>query len=399
MDNLTHSLFGLTLARTPLGRAGRGTTTALFLASNAPDVDIVVTAGGAANYLEFHRGPTHGPLGVVGLACVVAAVVWFGRRRWDARTFVTDGNAAPGAASPAASFGHLWAISIVGILCHVLMDLPTSYGTRPLSPFTWTWFAFDWMPIIDIYLLAILGAGLWFGNRRKDDPARTFHRQRNARVALLLMAMNYGVRATAHFSAIERAPDVFGERLPEWCADAVRPSRTIDRWPRAQTPISVTARSATDGREAGTLSNGASAPGGPGRCLIEVAATPSFVSPFRWQLIAHTTGAYEIRDVDLLALNGSREPAGRQSVRVPNQWTPSVLAAAQAPIAQVFLGFSRFPAARSVLASDGTVVVRWSDMRFVQGAVDESRQLRRGLFGATVILASDGRVLEQRLGP
>jgi len=65
LDNLTHSLFGLTLARTPLGRAGRGATTALFLASNAPDIDIVVTLGGAANYLEFHRGPTHGPLGVV----------------------------------------------------------------------------------------------------------------------------------------------------------------------------------------------------------------------------------------------------------------------------------------------------------------------------------------------
>src|SRR5438128_998519 len=44
MDNLTHTLFGLTLARTPLGRSGRGVTTALVLASNAPDVDIVMTA-------------------------------------------------------------------------------------------------------------------------------------------------------------------------------------------------------------------------------------------------------------------------------------------------------------------------------------------------------------------
>ena len=32
MDNLTHTLFGLTLSRTPLGRAGRGVTTALVLA-------------------------------------------------------------------------------------------------------------------------------------------------------------------------------------------------------------------------------------------------------------------------------------------------------------------------------------------------------------------------------
>jgi len=75
LDNLTHSLFGATLARTPLSRAGRGTTAALILASNAPDVDIVTTAGGAVKYLEWHRGMTHGPLGIVGLGIVSAALV------------------------------------------------------------------------------------------------------------------------------------------------------------------------------------------------------------------------------------------------------------------------------------------------------------------------------------
>ena len=60
LDNLTHTLFAATLARTPLARAGRGTTAALMLASNAPDIDIVATAGGAVKYLEWHRGPTHG---------------------------------------------------------------------------------------------------------------------------------------------------------------------------------------------------------------------------------------------------------------------------------------------------------------------------------------------------
>ena len=32
------------------------------------------------------------------------------------------------------------------------MDFPTSYGTRPLSPFSWNWFAADLMPIVDLYL-------------------------------------------------------------------------------------------------------------------------------------------------------------------------------------------------------------------------------------------------------
>src|SRR6202158_116940 len=83
LDNLTHSLFALTLARTPLGRAGRGTTAALLLASNAPDVDIVATAGGAINYLRWHRGPTHGPLGIISLGIATAGLVWAGRRVLD----------------------------------------------------------------------------------------------------------------------------------------------------------------------------------------------------------------------------------------------------------------------------------------------------------------------------
>src|SRR6185436_7920933 len=80
LDNVTHSLFAATLARTPLGRAGRGTTTALVLASNAPDIDIVTTAGGALKYLEWHRGPTHGPIGVIGLGLITAGLVVAGLR-------------------------------------------------------------------------------------------------------------------------------------------------------------------------------------------------------------------------------------------------------------------------------------------------------------------------------
>src|SRR6266576_3179284 len=120
LDNITHTLVGVALARTPLER-GRGTTAALLLASNAPDIDIVATAGGAANYLQWHRGPTHGPLGIIGLGLVVAVVVWIGGRWWNATTN-----------SRRASVGRLWMVSMIAVLFHVLMELPTSYGTRPL---------------------------------------------------------------------------------------------------------------------------------------------------------------------------------------------------------------------------------------------------------------------------
>ena len=52
--------------------------------------------------------------------------------------------------------------------------------------------------------------------------------------------------------------------------------------------------------------------------------------------------------------------------------------------------------ARSAVAADGTVTVRWVDLRF-------SRELRPPArapnpFGATIIVTADGSVVSQRLG-
>src|SRR6266850_5582841 len=134
MDNITHTLFGATLARTPLGRAGRGTTAALIIASNLPDIDIITTAGGSISYLQWHRGPTHGPIGIVGLGLVTAAIVSVAYRIIDSRTRPQSTERAS-----VAPFGMLAIVSIVGVLLHVVMDLPTSYGVRVLSPFSWRW--------------------------------------------------------------------------------------------------------------------------------------------------------------------------------------------------------------------------------------------------------------------
>jgi inner membrane protein len=369
LDNLTHSLFGLTLARTPLGRGGRASTIALVLASNAPDIDIVATAGGSAKYLEWHRGPTHGLPGVIGLGLVVAAIGWLIDRKW-------------GAAEPMhrPGFRRFWIIAMIGVACHVLMDLPTSYGTRPFSPFAWTWFAQDWEPIVDIYLLAILAAGLWFG-RVTDRTARVSAaaaRTRNAVLALGLMMVNYGIRATAHHEAIARAHEVFGAQLPVSCPN-ITPDSSFEHWPRN------TALVETDGAS---------------RCLVEIAAMPDFLSPFRWRLIAHLSNAFEVRTVDLLS---NTDRATSSDVRIvaihyPNVWTPAVFQAAQSPVAQVFLGFSRFPAARSVVGADGAAIVRWNDLRFTADTAPGIRERAPNLFTATVQLDSAGKVVHERLG-
>jgi membrane-bound metal-dependent hydrolase YbcI (DUF457 family) len=377
MDNLTHTLFGATLARTPLNRPGRGTTAALILASNAPDIDIVTAMDGALSYLEWHRGPTHGPLGIVALGVVVAGIVWAGSRLLDRDRTTTH-----------ARFGPLALVSIAGVLCHVLMDLPTSYGTRLFSPFDWHWYTADLMPIIDIYLLAVLGACLWFGNRLE-------WRRRNVVIALALMALNYGVRIGAQRQALDIAPRLFGPALPERCESAGAQGPFVDRWP-IHRPLS--------------------GPDLERRCLLEIVALPSFISPFQWRLVAQLSNAFETRELDLISHARRPPPTGPEAPwrlvqRIPNHWTPAALHAARSHTAQVFLGFSRFPAVRmntaeiaptgqSTADAEGDTIVRWTDVRFTVAApgtpIDRPRA---GFFSATVIVAPDGRIVDERLGP
>jgi hypothetical protein len=144
--------------------------------------------------------------------------------------------------------------------------------------------------------------------------------------------------------------------------------------------------------------------GPPRRCLVEIAANPTFASPFRWRVIAQMSNAYELHDVDLLE-NRFSQPAGnrqafwRLSLRYPNVWTRNVFQAAATPFVQTYLGFSRFPAARSSVDRDGIATVRWSDMRFVGGTFGLDQPGRQsGLFTVTVRIAPDGRVLLEQLG-
>ena len=115
---------------------------------------------------------------------------------------------------------------------------------------------------------------------------------------------------------------------------------------------------------------------------------PTFFSPFKWRVVAHLSNAYEVHDVDLLDAR-LRRPAGAvrgacggSRVRLPNVWMPPVRAAASTPLAQTFLGFSRFPAARwFVDQATGIATVRWNDMRFVAGPIDQQHDSRESIHG------------------
>jgi hypothetical protein len=300
------------------------------LASNAPDLDIVTAVGGGVNYLAWHRGPTHGPIGVLGLGLAAAVAVWaYGRRSVRMPPGPTDD------AQPRASFAALLLLSILGVSAHILMDMPTSYGTRLLSPFNWQWFSVDWMPIVDVYLLAVLGASLLV--RRRSPAAR----RTQASIALLLMAGDYGLRAAAHHTALGRARDLFAATPA--CAPAT-PSAIVEAWPRAEQSEPRADRPS---------------------CLVDVAALPTLVSPFRWRIVARRSNTYLIQELNLLARTADR--ATTPVAEWPNEWSPTVFRAAATPPGRAFLGFARFPEARVFPTSDGTTAVVLSDMRFAPG--------------------------------
>lgn len=343
MDNVTHSLFALTLAQTPLRRAGRGSTLALLIASNAPDIDIVTAlSGGSTSYLAHHRGLTHGPLGMLILAGVAALVAriacGIGRRR------------------DSASTGALVALGLIGTVCHVAIDLPTSYGTRFLTPFNSAWYAADWLPIIDIYLVAILGCGLAAAQLRPAVRARV------AAVALVLMAGNYAFRGALHHVALARAssesPSLV-EHVHSW-------SNSAEGKLPAERPC---AGEAPPGRD----------------CLVAAAALPTFLTPFRWRVIRAYPGGYLLSEIDLL-----RPAAPGARVWYPSDEGPDVATAARAHPAHVLLTFSRFPAARVDL---DRASVRIDEVRFLGGTGPLREDARpRNLFSVLVPLDSSGRI-------
>ncbi len=330
-------------------------------------------------YLEWHRGPTHGPLGLIGLSVITASIVWWGRRWYDGRhSNSAQDTPTTGNRPPDASFAMLVVISMIGIALHVLMDLPTVYGTRPLSPFRLAaGMRVDWMPIVDIYLLSALGIGLL----GRPTPAQA---RAKATFVLLLMMTNYGVRAASHRQALIVAPQLFGPTLPQPCDGPPRESQLLESWPQ---PVPSTR---ADGR----------------RCLIEIAAMPSFTSPFRWRIIARSSNAYEIHDIDLLDQR-FRDPDDesesdvpwRLTLRYPNVWTPTVQTAASTQrrpgVPRVLALPCRPVGNRQGPGDDGAL-----DRRAVCRRAGRARSAggRSSMFTATVRVAPDGNILEQFLG-
>jgi inner membrane protein len=207
MDNVTHTLTGLALARAGLNRYSPHAVALLIVSANAPDIDIVAAANGSLAYLEAHRGYTHSLIGLPVLAalCVLLVAVIFRR---------------------ALPWWRAYLLCAVGIGSHLLLDWTNSYGTRLLLPFSSRWFHMDITALYDGWIMAALVlAAIWPSFSRlvnREIGSRELPGRGMALFALSFFLLFDGARAILHARALaqldahlfENAPPLYAAALP-----------------------------------------------------------------------------------------------------------------------------------------------------------------------------------------
>lgn len=192
MDNLTHSLVGAIIGQAGLKRKTGLAMPALIIGANLPDVDAACFLWlDGVDHLGFRRGITHGPIAWVLLPLVLAGLLYAWDRRQAKRGKRPEGRLP-------VHFGWLYALSFIACLTHPALDWLNVYGIRLLEPFSSRWFYGDVLFIIDVWLWAIIGLGLWLSLRREKrggewkTPARVA-----IAVALAYIGMNWAISSKA----------------------------------------------------------------------------------------------------------------------------------------------------------------------------------------------------------
>ncbi len=293
MDNLTHTLYGLALAKTGLQRVTPQATLTLIIGANLPDIDLISLFWGQINYLHYHRTATHSLVGAVLESLFLASLVYWLNNRVLRRS--------------AAKWGRLFGLAILGIGSHVLLDYSNSYGIRSLWPFSAHWHAWDIVFIIDpwILLVLILGLGLPFLFR--------------------LINQEIGAKPTqSHWGAI-------------FCLVSISFYWLLKDLSHRKALTELHQNSYTTG------------------ATLRVAAFPMLVNPFGWYGIIETETAYHKTAVGKwLSWNGD-PPEGRV-VRKPEQ-THIIESASKGTYGRIFLDFARFPSYQIEPSEQGYVVL------------------------------------------
>jgi len=183
----------------------------VVLAGTIADFDLVSALVGPGAYLSTRHTISHSVLGAaVVIAVSVGIAAGLKVKGGPSRTPVRDAENAlqkTGRTVDTGIMTLLIAATLAAVL-HVLMDVCTSAGVALLWPWRMTRFAWDWLPGVDPWILALLLAGILlpelFGLVGSEIGAKSkAPRGRNGAIAALALALIYvGVRATLHGNAV-----------------------------------------------------------------------------------------------------------------------------------------------------------------------------------------------------
>jgi inner membrane protein len=353
MDNLTHTLVGLTGAKAGLERLSPYATTVCVIAANAPDVDVVSRLGGPWFALQHHRGITHSIVGTLTLALLIPLICW------AIEQIITRIRHT----RPRIRLRGLMLASLLACATHPLLDWLNSYGVRPFLPWSNRWYYGDILFILDPWLWLMLGGaaflltartrwrtGLWSVLALLVTAAVLFLPQRTG---LPLTARVLWLIGIAFFIGAKYAqlPQRFGARVAQaalalvvlYCA-ALAGVHT-----RAQTQARGDATLIADQHH---------------ETLLRMATMPTLSDPLHWLTVAETDQATYRFSTNV------RATAPPNDVEVARFAKPQAEAASQVALAEqdararVLLDFARFPIIQVQPVDSGHMLVQFADLRF-----------------------------------
>src|SRR5581483_6201981 len=209
----------------------------------------------------------------------------------------------------------LFLFGCLGALSHILLDYTTAYGIRFMEPFSYRWYSWNIVSIVEPVMLIVLGIGLvaptLFAliNEEIGPRNRGFRGRGGAIFALVAICVMWGVRDYEHRRAIAEL----------------------------------------DAR----LYNGADP--------LRVSAYPYAWDPFKWHGVVETRDFFDTMIVK--SRNAEVDPQGRARVYYKPEETPATLAAKKSRFGRVYLDWARYPYTEEERTPDG-YTVRFYDLRY-----------------------------------
>ncbi len=358
MDNLTHSLIGLSASKAGLEKLSPGTTTLCILAANAPDADIVALVGGRWSYLHHHRGITHSIVGTILFSVGLPLVFYLVDR------LITRIRSRP----PTVKLPGLLIASFLVSATHPLMDWTNNYGMRFLLPWDARWSYGDLIFIIDPFIWVMLGGSAFLLTARTKLQG----------LAWLVIAA--ATTFLVMFGA--RGPSALPNPTPLrvfWVVALVSlivlfKTDVVSRWGSrtAMTAIGIVLlyigllfgiHSMALTR---TQTEASSIAGEYSESATKIAAMPTLANPMRWQSLVETDKATYRFNLDLL--KGSQSRSSLVRFQKPTGSERSALDKATTDYRSiVFLDFARFPVV-NVEGEDclTQTLVQFADLRYTE---------------------------------